>query len=68
MSNNTIGTIFRIFGIFFTLLIFWYTISNIPYFLASLIFNIVFSFKISLLFFGIVLTVRIFYPKNIFTN
>jgi len=66
MSINALGTIIRIFGIFFSLLIFWYILVNISYILICVLFSIEFSFQISLLLFSFIIIYRMFYPKNVF--
>ena len=66
MSINALGTIIRIFGIFFSLLIFWYILVNISYILVCVLFGIEFSFQISLLLFSFIMIYRTFYPKNVF--
>lgn len=66
MNSNIIGTILRIFAISFSILVFWYLSINIFYFLITLIFDIDFSLGLSFLLFGIVILIRMFYPKNVF--
>lgn len=66
MSSNAIGTVIRIVGIFLTLTAFWYGSVAILYFISCLVFNLNFSFKITLLLFGSLLIFKMFYPKNVF--
>lgn len=66
MSTNSIGTIIRITGIFFTLVGFWLLLVSLCYFLLCTVFSLEFSFTTDLLLFGIFLIFRMFYPKNVF--
>ena len=66
MSTNAIGTIFRIIGIFLSLIIFWYGTITLIYFIFCLIINVKFDFNLSFLLFGIFIVFRAFYPKNVF--
>lgn len=66
MSKNSIGTIFRIVLIFFSLVSFWLVTLAIFYFLVSTIFNIELSLKTYFILFSCFIIFRMFYPKNVF--
>ncbi|MCG3702595.1 hypothetical protein [Aliarcobacter butzleri] len=66
MSKNSIGTVFRIILIFFSLVSFWLVILAIFYFLISIIFNIELSLKTYFILFSCFIIFRMFYPKNVF--
>ncbi|WP_041654701.1 hypothetical protein [Arcobacter sp. L] len=66
MSKNSIGTIFRIFLIFLSLVSFWLVTLAIFYLVISLIFSIEFSFKTYFILFSCFIIFRMFYPKNVF--
>jgi hypothetical protein len=66
MSKNSIGTIFRIFLIFLSLVSFWLVTLAIFYLVISLIFSIEFSLKTYFILFSCFIIFRMFYPKNVF--
>ena len=66
MSKNSIGTVFRIILIFFSLVCFWLLILAIFYFLISTVFNIELSLKTYFILFFCFIIFRMFYPKNVF--
>ncbi|MDN5108270.1 hypothetical protein PJV93_10290 [Aliarcobacter butzleri] len=66
MSKNSIGTVFRIILIFFSLVSFWLVTLALFYFLVSTIFNIEFSLKTYFILFSCFIIFRMFYPKNVF--
>jgi len=66
MSKNSIGTIFRIVLIFFSLISFWLVTLAIFYFLVSTIFNIDINLKTYFILLFCFIIFRMFYPKNVF--
>lgn len=66
MSANILGTLFRIVIIAFGLLTLWFLLVSLIYVVFIGMFNMEFSFKYLLILFGIVLFIRVFYPKNVF--
>ncbi|PUE66803.1 hypothetical protein B0175_05400 [Arcobacter lacus] len=66
MSKNSIGTIFRIVLIFFSLVSFWLVTLAIFYFLVSTIFNIDINLKTYFILLFCFIIFRMFYPKNVF--
>ena len=66
MNLNSIGTITRIVFIAIGLVAIWYASISAVYFLISVLFGLEFSFIISVLLFGVVMILRMFYPKNVF--
>ncbi|WP_138625974.1 hypothetical protein [Aliarcobacter butzleri] len=66
MSKNSIGTVFRIVLIFFSLVSFWLLTLAIFYFLVSTIFNIDINLKTYFILFSCFIIFRMFYPKNVF--
>ena len=66
MSKNSIGTVFRIVLIFFSLVCFWLVTFAIFYFLVSTIFNIELNLKTYFILFSCFIIFRMFYPKNVF--
>lgn len=65
MSNHT-GTLFRIVGIFFSLLIFWFMISLVIVLLLSLFDGSFLDITNILYVLGAMFLIGIFYPKFIF--
>lgn len=66
MSSNVLGTLFRIAMIAFSLFCLWFLSVVFIYTLVVLLFNTEFSFKFLFILFVLVLTFRMFYPKNVF--
>jgi len=67
MSNHT-GTLLRIIGIFMGLISFWFVISLVFTLLIVLTTNVQFNITTALSVFGILLLIRIFYPRFIFKD
>ena len=67
MSNYT-GTIFRVMGVFLSLVMFWFLISFGFVLIASLIDTSYFKFENVFYVLGLILFIRIFYPRYIFQN
>lgn len=65
MSNAT-GTILRAFGTIMMVILFWYVVVVGLYFFVTLIFGFEFHLKVSFLLFCLFLSLRMFYPKNVF--
>lgn len=63
---NSIGTIFRALLIFMVLFVMWFFVITAIYYIAVLIVGIEFSIKIAFIIFIFFMTVRSFYPRNIF--
>lgn len=68
MSSNAFGSILRIFGIFMSVILFWFVVVNSIYFLSIFIFDLSFSWGIAFSLFGMFVLIRSFYPKNIFDS
>ncbi|CAM3950900.1 hypothetical protein CP963_08665 [Arcobacter cloacae] len=66
--SNYLGTIFRIIGIFLTLIIFWFLVSLFFVFIISFIDISFFNLKNIIYMLGLIFLVRIFYPRYIFQN
>ena len=66
--SNYIGTIFRVIGIFVSLVLFWFLISFGFVLIASLIDTSYFKFENVFYVLGLILFIRIFYPRYIFQN
>ncbi|MFA6742080.1 MAG: hypothetical protein WCR78_11405 [Arcobacteraceae bacterium] len=67
MSNHT-GTLLRIIAIFIGLISFWFVISLFFTFLIISIIDIQFNITNILYIFGILLFIRVFYPRYIFNS
>ncbi|WP_419771404.1 MAG: hypothetical protein ACNI3C_06325 [Candidatus Marinarcus sp.] len=67
MSNHT-GTLLRIIGIFVGLIGVWFGISLVFTLIIVLITPVQFNVSNALYVFGILLFIRIFYPRYIFKN
>ena len=66
MNNNAIGTII-IAGLLLIILLFgWFLFSTSIYFLITIILNLEFSLIKALYLFLGMITIKAFYPKNIF--
>jgi len=68
MSSNAIGTVFRIGLIFISLILVWLLPIVIGYYLLALVFGMEFSFQVLFILFCLLIGVRMFYPKNVFSN
>ncbi len=66
--SNYIGTIFGVIGIFLSLVMFWFLISFGFVLIASLIDTSYFKFENVFYVLGLILFIRIFYPRYIFQN
>ena len=66
--SNYIGTIFRVIGIFVSLVLFWFLISFGFVLIASLIDTNFFKLENVSYVLGLILFIRIFYPRYIFQN
>ena len=66
MSSNSIGTIFRIVFIFFSLITIWFIPIAIGYYCITLLLGISFSFYNTMYLFVGVMVFRMFFPKNVF--
>ena len=66
MSINAIGTLLRVIGVFFSLMLFWYVSILAIYFVIASILNITFLLSDTFILFGIFILIRMFYPKNVF--
>ncbi len=66
--SNYIGTIFGVIGIFLSLVMFWFLISLSFVLIASLIDTSYFKFENVFYVLGLILFIRIFYPRYIFQN
>ncbi len=67
MSNHT-GTLFRIIFIFLSLIGFWFVISLAFTLVLVLLTDIQFNVTTALSVFGLLLFIRIFYPRFIFKS
>lgn len=67
MSNHN-GTLFRIIFIFLSLIGVWFVLSLAFALLIVLLTNVQFNIRTALSIFGLLLFVRIFYPRFIFKN
>lgn len=67
MSNYT-GTIFRVMGVFLSLVMFWFLISFGFVLIVSLIDTNYFKLENVFYVLGLILFIRIFYPRYIFQN
>ena len=66
--SNYIGTIFGVIVIFLSLVMFWFLISVGFVLIASLIDTSYFKFENVFYVLGLILFIRIFYPRYIFQN
>jgi len=66
MSNNAIGTIIIASGLIISLLIGWFLFLTFIYFVFTIIFNITFKISSAIVIFIAILTLKSFYPKNVF--
>lgn len=66
--SNYIGTIFGVIGIFLSLVMFWFLISFGFVLIASLIDTNFFKLENVFYVLGLILFIRIFYPRYIFQN
>lgn len=64
--SNTIGTIFRVIGVFLLLLGGWFLAVTVLYSLVILVFDTSFEWSHVGILFGVVVIARIFYPRNVF--
>lgn len=67
MSNYT-GTIFRVMGVFLSLVMFWFLISFGFVLIVSLIDTNYFKLENVFYVLSLILFIRIFYPRYIFQN
>jgi len=65
-SRNAIGTIIIAGLLLVSLILGWFLFSTVIYWLFTLIFNLKFSLTISIYLFLIIITIKAFYPKNVF--
>lgn len=63
---NSIGTIFIAAFMLMTLTLLWFSLSTFIYFIVTLLVGINFSFSIASIVFLIFITMRMFYPRNVF--
>ena len=65
-SSNAIGTIIIAGLLLVSLILGWFLCSTVIYWLFTLIFNLKFSLTISIYLFLVIITIKAFYPKNVF--
>jgi len=65
-SSNAIGTIIIAGLLLVSLILGWFLFSTVIYWLFALIFNLKFSLTISIYLFLVIITIKAFYPKNVF--
>ncbi len=65
MSNAT-GTLFRISGLILLLMFGWFALIGFLYFLLSLILGFSFDMTTLVIIFILFLSIKAFYPKNVF--
>jgi len=68
MSKNALGTLWRIGGIFISLVLIWFVPVCFGVYLLLLISDIDFSFGLSFWVFICVMILRMFYPQNVFSR
>jgi hypothetical protein len=66
--SNYLGTIFRVIGIFLSLVMFWFLVSLGFVLIASLIDTNYFKLENIFYILGLILFIRIFYPRYIFQD
>ena len=66
MSHNAIKTIIIASGLIISLLIGWFLFSTFIYYILTTIFNIQFNISNVIFTFIAILSIRVFYPKNVF--
>lgn len=64
--SNTLGSIFRIIGLFMLLLSGWFLAVTVLYCLVILIVGVSFEWSHISMLFGAVVLGRMFYPRNVF--
>jgi len=67
MSNNAIGTIIIAGLLLIILFIGWFLFSTSIYFLITIILNLEFSLTKALYLFLMMISIKAFYPKNVFS-
>ena len=68
MSSNAIGTIIIAGQLLIILFIGWFLFSTSVYFLITMILNLEFVLKEALYLFLVMITIKAFYPKNVFKS
>jgi len=66
MSHNAIKTIIIASGLIISLLIGWFLFSTFIYYILTTIFNITFNISNAIFVFITILSIKAFYPKNVF--
>lgn len=66
--SNTIGTIIRIVWLMAWLITGWFMGATALYALATLALGLPFSWSYAWVAFSMVIAIRIFYPRNVFTR
>ena len=64
--SNTLGTIFRVIGLFILLLSGWFLAVTALYCLVIIMIRATFEWSHVGILFGVVVIGRIFYPRNVF--